>query len=286
MLRILLLQLTGLLLLTGLLAVTAQPGLAQVPRIAIILDDIGYSRPKGERALQLPAQVSLAIIPFTPHGQRLAQQGHQQGRDILLHLPLASSDPQRRLDEGGITPVQPESEIRQRVQAAIRAVPHAVGLNNHMGSQITTDPIIMGWIMDEVRKTPLFFVDSYTNAQSVARRTAHDFHIPALRRDVFLDNSTAPADIDRAFQRLLNKARQQGYAVAIAHPHRTTLDYLESTLPALPQQGIELVAVSELTWRHGQPPGRPVTPPVPPQELLRRILSLPAPTATYLGFAH
>src|SRR5690606_10295028 len=120
-------------------------------RIAIILDDIGYNRHNGERALRLPAAVTLAVIPFTPPGRSLAQEGHAQGRDILLHLPMARTAPDRRLDDGGITPNQNEAEIRQRVQAAIAAVPHAVGLNNHMGSQITTDPDIMNWVMDEVR---------------------------------------------------------------------------------------------------------------------------------------
>lgn len=272
------------LILTGLLALT-QPCQAQSPapaRIAIILDDIGYNRHNGERALRLPAAVTLAVIPFTPHGRSLAQQGHTQGRDILLHLPMASTDPERRLDDGGITPHQNEAEIRQRVQAAIAAVPHAVGLNNHMGSQITTDPDIMRWIMDEVRRTPLFFVDSMTNARSVARSTALDYRIPALRRDVFLDNSTDPAAIDRAFQRLLEKARQQGYAVAIGHPHGTTLTYLEQMLPKLADLNIELVAVSELATRHGQPLDKPIR----LRDLTRWILALPTPAATHLNFSN
>jgi uncharacterized protein len=272
------------LILTGLLSLT-QPCQAQPPapaRIAIILDDIGYNRHNGERALRLPAAVTLAVIPFTPHARALAQQGHAQGRDILLHLPMASTDPERRLDDGGITRNHNEAEIRQRVQAAIAAVPHAVGLNNHMGSQITTDPDIMRWIMDEVRRTPLFFVDSMTNARSVARSTALDYRIPALRRDVFLDNSTDPAAIDRAFERLLEKARQQGYAVAIGHPHGTTLTYLEQMLPKLREMNIELVAVSELATRHG----RPLDKPIRLQDLTRWILALPTPAATHLNFSN
>lgn len=272
-------------LLAGLLVIIALPCQAQSPvsgRIAVILDDIGYNRHSGERALKLPPQVTLAIIPFTPHSRILARQAHSQGREILLHLPMESTDPNRRLDEGGITLAQDEPEIRRRVQAAISAVPHAIGLNNHMGSQITIDPVIMGWIMDEVRKTPLFFLDSFTNAQSVARRTAHHYRIPALRRDVFLDNSTDLASIDLAFQHLLARARKKGYAVAIGHPHRTTLEYLEKILPTLKDQGIELVAVSELTSRYG----RPVDKPIRLQDLTRWILALPSPATTHMSFAN
>lgn len=274
----------AILMLAGLLALTqpCQARSSTPARIAIILDDIGYNRHNGERALRLPAAVTLAVIPFTPHSRTLARQGHAQGRDILLHLPMASADPDRRLDTGGITASQDEHEVRRRVQAAIAAVPHAVGLNNHMGSQITADPGIMGWIMDEVRRTPLFFIDSMTHVDSVARSTAQDYRIPALRRDVFLDNSTDTASIDRAFQRLLEKARQQGYAVAIGHPHPATLTYLEQTLPKLPDLNVELVAVSELAARHGYPDDKPIR----LQDLTRWILALPTPAATHLDFSN
>lgn len=274
----------AILMLAGLLALTqpCQARSSTPARIAIILDDIGYNRHNGERALRLPVAVTLAVIPFTPHSRTLARQGHAQGRDILLHLPMASADPDRRLDTGGITARQNEHEVRRRVQAAIAAVPHAVGLNNHMGSQITADPSIMGWIMDEVRRTPLFFIDSMTHVDSVARSTAQDYRIPALRRDVFLDNSTDTTSIDRAFQRLLEKARQQGYAVAIGHPHPATLAYLEQTLPKLRDLNVELVAVSELAARHGHPDDKPMR----LQDLTRWILALPTPAATHLDFSN
>ena len=272
---------TVALMLAGWLALPCQAEPAPA-RIAIILDDIGYNRHSGERALQLPTAVTLAFIPFTPHARDLAQQAHAQGRDVLLHLPMESSDPDRRLDDGGITLAQDETEIRQRVQAAIAAVPFAVGLNNHMGSQITIDPVIMGWVMDEVRKKPLFFIDSMTNAQSVARHTALDYRIPALRRDVFLDNDTSTAAIAKAFDGLLDKARQQGYAVAIGHPHGTTLRFLEQALPSLRDRNIELVAVSALATRHGQPVDKPIR----LQDLSRWILALPSPAATHLNFAN
>lgn len=251
-------------------------------RIAILLDDLGYNRTTGERALQLPGAVSVAIIPFTPHARALAQSASEQGRDVLIHMPMESTDPLRRLDQGGISLAQDEKEIRQRVNAALRAVPNAIGMNNHMGSQITIDPVIMGWVMDEVKDTPLFYIDSMTNPASVARQTAHRYKIPSIRRDVFLDNRTDPAAIDRQFQRLLAIARQKGYAVAIGHPHKATLRYLEQALPRLDEQGVELVAISTLTARHGQPVDQPIR----LQDLMRWIIAMPAPDASHLSFTH
>ena len=250
-------------------------------RIAIILDDIGYNRSRGEQALQLPPEVTFSVIPFTPHSKALAQKAHAQQREVLLPLPMESADHDRRLDDGGLTGQQPEAEIRARVNAAIAAVPHAIGLNNHMGSGLTTDSRRMGWVMEEVRRTPLFFIDSMTSAESVAGSTARRLQIPSIRRDIFLDNQPDAAAIDSAFRLLLQKARRDGYAVAIGHPHTATLRYLAQTLPRLAAQGVELVPVSHLARQYG----RALDPPGQWQDLLQLIIAMPAPTSSRLDFS-
>jgi hypothetical protein len=50
-------------------------------------------------------------------------------------------------------------------------------------------------------------------------------------------------------QRLLELGKlalKRGYAIGIGHPHKTTVESLEKTLPELKKMGIEFVMVSEL----------------------------------------
>ena len=252
-------------------------------KIAIIIDDLGYNHSTGERALALPEGVSVAVIPFTPYGNLLATQAHDLHHDILVHMPMESADPGRRLDSGGITMAQDEQEVRQRIDKAIQAVPYAVGMNNHMGSEITADPLVMSWVMDEVRnRTPFFFVDSMTNAHSVAEATALHHDVASVRRDIFLDNKPETPAIAAEFQRLIKIARDNGYAVAIGHPHSTTLDYLAQEIPRLKSMGIELVPISALTREYG----RPRTTPVQPQDVMRWIVAMPPPTSSRLNFTN
>ena len=137
--------------------------------------------------------------------------------------------------------------------------------------------------MDEVRnKTPYFFVDSMTNARSVAKETALSYRIPSVRRDVFLDNTPEYAAIDKAFQRLIRIARHSGHAIAIGHPHSATLAYLEQKIPQLQAMGIELVPISELTEEYG----RPIDKPIRLQDLTRWIVAMPAPSSERLNFTN
>ncbi len=213
--------------------------------ITIILDDIGNNELLGSRAVNLPGEVTYAVLPHTPFGEELALQAHALGKEVMLHAPMSNVG-QRPLGEGGLTPALDEEEFVATLTSSIASIPFIQGVNNHMGSELTSAKLQMEWLMRELKKHDLYFVDSLTTAQSVAGATATEYEVPNLTRQVFLDNKTTFANIDYEFQRLLGIARTRGSAVGIGHPYVETLDYLEMVLPLLEAQGIKLIPVSEM----------------------------------------
>lgn len=255
------------------------------PRIAIIIDDIGYNRKAGEKAVNLPGAITYAVIPFTPFGRKLAEQAHAANKEVILHLPMESTNGQK-LDIGGITTRQSKWEVKDRLNNSLNNLPFAVGFNNHMGSMLTADEKAMTWIMEEVADTPLFFIDSMTNPHSIAYETANAFGVPSLRRDVFLDADPSPERIEKAFQQLLRIAKRMGSAIAIAHPYPTTLEFLHSTLPEFDSHGVKLVSVSELVIGKRPMPTTTVarTPQLDPKQIIETLADLPTPTSERLSF--
>ena len=216
------------------------------PRIAIVIDDLGYGWDAGLRATRLPGPVGCAVLPATPHGPRLAALANARGKQVLLHLPmqsLAEMEPQAGVLHLDTT----RGQLAARLAAGLDEVPHVAGINNHRGSLLTRHPGHMTWLMEELAlRRDLFFIDSYTTPASVALGIARESGIPAARRDVFLDPDRDPATVQREFDRLLRLARRHGTALAIAHPYPATLDLLERELPRLAEHGIELVSPGEL----------------------------------------
>src|SRR5690606_32302890 len=115
----------------------------------------------------------------------------------------------------------------------LASVPHARGVNNHMGSLITRHPGHMTWLMQSLARDGLFFVDSYTHPQSVALEMAREGGIPTARRDVFLDHVPEPEAIAFQFRRLVSRAKRNGQAIGIGHPSPETLEFLQAALPVL-----------------------------------------------------
>jgi polysaccharide deacetylase 2 family uncharacterized protein YibQ len=225
------------------------PALAEfpvsLPRIAIIIDDLGYALDLGERALSLPGPVAYAVLPATPRGRALADRAQEIGKEVLLHLPLQSVTPHQAEDPGGLLLDMTRGQFASKFSEAFESVPHVVGINSHRGSLLTRHPGHMAWLMEEIRdRGDLFFVDSYTTHESIALRLAREAGVPAVKRDVFLDPDQTPGTVAREFARLKTLARQRGFAVGIGHPYPQTLTLLEDELPKLGDEGFELVSIS------------------------------------------
>lgn len=219
-------------------------------RIAIIIDDIGYRPVTDYRALALPTAVAISVLPHSPHGAKLALAAHRQQRPILLHMPMQSLNPKSNDALLGPDALQIDTtrdELQRMLDAAFRSVPHARGLNNHMGSLLTQHPGHMQWLMEALRcRESAWFLDSFTTAESVGLSIARANGIPALRRHIFLDDEQRSDSIRDQFGRLVRKAQRDGAAIAIGHPLPETLAVLEELLPTLEAAGIQLVAPEQL----------------------------------------
>ena len=241
------LSLIGASAVSGEPAVPAAAALAggQPPAIAIIIDDLGNWRSAGVRTALLPGPVACAVLPHTPFAALIAERAYSEGKEVMLHLPLAPIR-QVAIAAGTIDIDTTRAQLTRILTANIASVPHIVGVNNHMGSLLTQHPGHMAWLMTELRvRGGLFFVDSYTSDSSVALKIATENGVPTIRRDVFLDNVPTETAIDREFRRLVELARRNGIAVGIGHPYPATLTYLEHNLPELTDEGIRLISVAD-----------------------------------------
>lgn len=216
------------------------------PVIVIIMDDMGIHKSRSERALALPGNLTYAFLPYAQHGQALAIMAEALKKEVILHLPMEPVD-RRRLDPGALTQQLDHAEFLSVLRKNLKQIPFIRGVNNHMGSLLTQQEEPMQWLMQElVQHDNLYFVDSRTSSASVGFKLAQRAGLPSLKRNIFLDNDVEIHMINRQFMQLIDIAREQGSAIAIAHPYPETLAYLESMLPALPLLGIRLISASDL----------------------------------------
>ena len=222
---------------------------AQIPKLSIIIDDIGHNRAAGERVIALPGPVALAIMPFTRNVQALAQLAAAAGKPVMLHLPMENMAG-LAIGEGGLNTQMERAGFDAQLQASLNAFSPIQGVNNHMGSKLTADRERMDWLMARLGERKLFFVDSRTTKDTQAAFAAQAQGVASVSRDIFLDNQRNDVDLEREFKLVLARARKQGSAVLIGHPYPETLRFLERRLPELEaKEGVRLVSVQMLLSR-------------------------------------
>jgi uncharacterized protein len=224
----------------------AQPFAA--PLVSIVIDDLGHNPREDRRAIALPAPVAVAILPHTDRSNALANEAHGAGKEVLLHLPMdPENDSHVHAGPGRIESHMSAREITAMFAYDLQTVPHAVGVNNHMGSRVTQNAASMKALMRAIRaRGNLFFLDSLTSPSSVAARIAEETGVPTLRRDVFLDNDRSAQAVSESLQQLERLLVTRGRAIAIGHPYPETLTALERWLPQARARGIRIVPLSVL----------------------------------------
>jgi polysaccharide deacetylase 2 family uncharacterized protein YibQ len=227
-------------------AAQAREGSETPPKVAIIIDDVGFDVELARSFLDLKLPLTLSILPTAPHAQAIAREAMGKGAEVLLHLPMEPKESNGDgPGSGALLEKMGEEEFVETLNGHLSRIPGIKGVNNHMGSLLTEREDKMALLFRELRKRHLFYVDSRTTPQTVASRVATEMKVPVASRSVFLDHDLSQEAMKVQWERLLAMARQHGHAVVIAHPHRETLVFLREHLQDLRSEA-RLVRVADI----------------------------------------
>ena len=223
-------------------------------RAAIVIDDLGQNPAHLSRLADLGIPITLSILPGLPHSRAIAEKARRNSMEVFLHLPMEPVGfPEKQPGPGALLAEMTDEEIHEQLQENFAAVPGVAGVNNHMGSLLTTDARAMNIVMKELKARNLLFLDSKTSPDSLAFETAYRHNLPAARRDIFLDAHDDEEFIRGQVRELLLLARERGSAIGIGHPYRSTLHVLEEMRDEIIASGIEWVTVSSLAVQAYRP---------------------------------
>ena len=215
------------------------------PSIVIIIDDVGYDGQDLTWAMSIDPNLNFAILPNSTRAPEVDRRLNDRGFEILCHLPMEPRDHTVSPGANAVKTSMSDDEIFLATRANIAAVPHARGVNNHMGSRATADRRVM---TDVMRALPdgMYFIDSRTGGGSVAAAVAREMNVKTAARHVFLDDVQTEAGVRRQLATLSSAARAKGAAIGIGHPHEVTLRVLAAEVPKLRARGFRFARASEV----------------------------------------
>lgn len=230
-------------------AVTAVPPPAAplLPRLAIVVDDLGYEPSRDAEWLKIPERITVAVIPFGPSSRKVAESARAKGWGVILHVPMepeapASDRTERFRIRRGMSPDEMESLLARMAEE----LPQATGASNYMGSAVTADPRAMDAYVSALKKRGFFLLDTLTTSKSVAVEAARRAGVPAARRDAFLDAAMSSEEMRRQWRRSVSIAREKGAAILVCRGRTESLRVMLELLPRLKQEQVQAVTLEEL----------------------------------------
>ncbi len=222
-----------------------------LPKVAIVIDDIGYDRVISNKFLSLNVPVTFSVLPYSPFQDTIISRARAKGIDIMLHLPMEPNEyPLVNPGPGVLLTSMSPAQFISQLNKNLDNVPFIVGVNNHMGSRMTASSTHMYQVLSVLKQRKLFFIDSFTTVDSLSRSCARSLQIPFARRDVFLDHIQKPDFIRKQIKLLIRIANTYGEAIGIGHPYAMTYETLEQALPEL-RKKVQLVPASEVVHTIG-----------------------------------
>lgn len=222
------------------------PPRTKLPKVAIIIDDLGYDKKIAEKFLALDAAFTFSILPFSPFQKKIANRAHAKGLEVMLHLPMEPMEyPAVNPGPGTLLTTMSPDQLISQLEKNLDTLPSIKGVNNHMGSKLTTESTQLYQIFSILKKRGLFFVDSRTTPKTLCKPSARMFKVPFAQRDVFIDHHQQPEFIRQQINKLIEIADRYGVAVGIAHPHVITYTILKAMLPDLKEK-VQLVPASHI----------------------------------------
>jgi len=101
-------------------------------RVALVIDDLGHDVADLRPLEALGVPVTYSVLPYEPQTPEVVAELRRRKAEILLHLPMEPRNGENP-GPGALLQGMSDGELRQRTEEALKAVPGAVGVNNHMG---------------------------------------------------------------------------------------------------------------------------------------------------------
>jgi polysaccharide deacetylase 2 family uncharacterized protein YibQ len=213
--------------------------------IVVILDDVGFDHQPLAGAMRIDPNVNFAVLPNGARSQEFARELNANGFELLCHLPMEPENPRQSPGANAVMTTMTDAQIEATTRANVEAIPHARGVNNHMGSRATSDRRVMTRVLSALPKG-LYFIDSRTAGTSLAADVARELNIRTASRSVFLDDVQKEDAIRTQLAALVAAAESHGMAIGIGHMYPETVRVLAAEAPALRSRGFRFLRASEV----------------------------------------
>lgn len=218
-----------------------------LPKLAILIDDVGMNLDVAKDFIDLNVDISFAVLPYLPKSLEATKLLKDNKKSVILHMPMeGSSDRLNKRTEGMLYEDYSYQMIMDKLDLAFDEVGALEGFNNHMGSVFTKNKDKMELLLSYAKNKQLYFIDSNTSPSSKGYEIAKEIGMPTAKCSHFLDNDKDVEAIEKEIKYAVSLAITKGKVLTIGHYHKNMAIAIENSKQFIEESGVKLVFVEEI----------------------------------------
>jgi len=215
--------------------------------LCVVFDDGGQNVSQLKKCVALPFPVTVAVLPRLAHSAESARIVRQSKNEVILHQPMQAMNLNVNPGAGAIKPEMTENEVFATLSQNIAEIAPIAGMNNHEGSLITENEVLVSFILQAASEKGIYFLDSRTSSATKVPSVAMEMGMGWYQRDIFLDNQKTRENYLAELKKGLDIANKKGHVIMIGHvwSAESLPAFLEEAYPELALKGYRFSTVSK-----------------------------------------
>lgn len=215
--------------------------------LCVVFDDGGQNISQLKKCVALPFPVTVAVLPRLAHSAESARIVRQSKNEVILHQPMQAMNLNVNPGAGAIKPEMTENEVFATLSQNIAEIAPIAGMNNHEGSLITENEVLVSFILQAAQEKGIYFLDSRTSSATKVPSVAMEMGMGWYQRDIFLDNQKTRENYLAELKKGLDIANKKGHVIMIGHvwSAESLPAFLEEAYPELALKGWRFSTVSK-----------------------------------------
>ncbi len=219
------------------------------PRLGVVVTGLGLNAQVTEDAIvQLPAEITLAFVPYAENLPRWIQLAREFGHEVLISLPLESDGPaDAGLGPRMLTLKHSAGDNLDRLRWVLSRGSGYVGVVTWEGETFLASVQQSVPVLQELAQRGLLVLDSRQARSNVVQQHADELGLPFAKSRGFLDSQQGAAALDDNLQQLEAIGQRAGFGVAMAVAFPDTVRRLADWSKTVGQRGFVLAPITGVT---------------------------------------
>ena len=197
--------------------------------------------------LSMSEPLALSVIEGKRQTRVIAQLAQRYHKEMIVRLPM---EPESKIPSDFDCPVIMVNLSKDAVHTvfsqALKDVPHCAGFNNFWGARVLEDSRMMTIILNEIKKSQCYFLESKGPKNSQARLLSASCGVAFESMTGLIPGTLSQIDCEKQLRSFAAYARNSGAAIVSIAVDPASVNAIKAMRPWFKQNGVALVFPSRI----------------------------------------